>query len=156
RLTRLSLLIIFCAASTLLSATPPGRWVVILSEPAATKRYPGRIEQTRLQAEPYRQHLRQTQASLRPRIESLRARVTGSVQHLLNAVFVIATPDQVASISSLPGVKAVMRMRSYHKADQLSLSNVQSAWTASGIGGESNAGAGIKIGIIDTGIDQTH
>ena len=152
--------------ATCLAYTPLGsaatsgasRWVVILSEKPVAQQYPGRIEKIRAAAEPYRQHLRQTQASLRPRIEATHARVTGSVQHLLNGIFVVATPSQAAALRNLPGVKAVMHIRQYHKMaqDQLALSNVATAWSAAGVGGESNAGAGIKIGIIDTGIDQTH
>lgn len=110
----------------------------------------------RAAAAPYRQHLQQVQAGLRPQMESMHVRVTGSLQHLLNGIFVTATPEQAAALRKLSGVRAVMRMRRYHKADQLSLSKVSAAWNASAIGGESNAGAGIKIGIIDTGIDQTH
>ena len=34
------------------------------------------------------------------------------------------------------------------------LVNAQTAWSA--VGGASNAGAGIRIGIIDSGIDQNH
>src|SRR5712692_7065200 len=36
----------------------------------------------------------------------------------------------------------------------VSLVNASAAWSA--VGGTGTAGAGIKIGIIDTGIDQTH
>ena len=137
-------------------APPATRWLVLLKEKPVAEQYPGRIERTRAAAAPYRLHLQQAQAALRPQIEATRARVTGSLQHLLNGVFVVATPSQAAALRKLPGVKAVTRLRTYHKADQLSLSNVAGAWSASVIGGESNAGAGIKIGIIDTGIDQTH
>ena len=83
-------------------------------------------------------------------------KVTGSVQHLLNAIFVNAAPDKVAALRSLPGVAAVVPMRRFHLLDQLSLSDVQQAWANAKIGGAGNAGAGIKVGIIDTGIDQTH
>lgn len=161
-LTRLTLLTCMLAASFAVmpraeAATPAAtRWVVLLNEPPVVQRYPGRVERTRAAAMPYRQHLQQVQAGLRPQIEGRHAHVTGSVQHLMNAMFVTATPPQAAAIRKLAGVKAVTRMRRYRKADQLSLSNVQSAWNASAVGGESNAGAGVKIGIIDTGIDQTH
>ena len=33
------------------------------------------------------------------------------------------------------------------------LANAPAAWAQSAIGGQSNAGAGIRIGILDTGID---
>jgi uncharacterized protein (TIGR03437 family) len=139
------------------AASTTGRqWIVILNEKPVVEQYPGRIERTRAVAEPYRQHLQQAQAALRPRIEGMHVRVTGSVQHLLNGMFVVATPAQAAALRKLPGVKAVAPLRRYRKADQLGMSNVQSAWSELGSSTGSNAGAGIKIGIIDTGIDQTH
>ena len=120
------------------------------------EQYPGRIEKTRAAAAGYRQHLQQAQAALRPQIEGMHARVTGSVQHLLNGILVAATPAQAAALRKLPGVKAVTPLRRYRKLDQLNMSNVSQAWAAAAVGGETNAGAGIKIGIIDSGIDQTH
>lgn len=160
RLTRLAVLVILISGSFALIPQPAvaantTEWLVLLTDPPVVKQYRGRVETTRAAAEPYRQHLLQVQASLRPQIEATHARVTGSLQRLLNGMIVVATPQQVAAIRQLSGVKAVMHIRRYHKTDQLSLSNVQQAWSASGIGGESNAGAGIKIGIIDTGIDQS-
>lgn len=161
RLTYVSLLIaVFAAglalAPTATAAAPGERWLVLLNEKPVVERFPGRIEKIRAAAEPYRQHLLQAQASIRPQIEATHARVTGSLQHLLNGIFVVATPQQAAALRKVSGVKAVTRLRRYYKADQLTMSNVAGAWSAGPIGGESNAGAGIKIGIIDTGIDQTH
>jgi uncharacterized protein (TIGR03437 family) len=162
RLTYFTLFMSVFAAS--LAAAPPARvatpaatrWIVLLNEKSVVEQYPGRIEKVRAAAAPYRQHLRQVQAGLQPRIEATHARVTGGLQHLLNGIFVVATPAQAAALRKLPGVRTVAPLRQYHKADQLSLSNVQAAWSASVIGGETNAGAGIKIGIIDTGIDYTN
>ena len=152
----LSVFLIF-ALSILTAATlPTGEWMVVLSEQPVVERFPGRIEQTRGAAEPYRQHLLQVQQTVRGQIETMQVPVTGAVQHLQNAVFVRATPDQAAALRNLPGVKAVVPMRRFHINDQLTLSDVQQAWSTSSIGGQSNAGAGLKIGIIDTGIDQTH
>ena len=138
------------------AAPPSTRWMVILNEPPAIKRYPGKFKATRAVAEPYRQHLRQVQASLRSQIEGMHVHVTGGVQHLMNGLFVHATPAQAASLRNLPGVKSVVPLRSYHRQDQLTLSNVAAAWNSSAIGGASNAGAGLFIAVIDTGIDQTN
>ena len=132
------------------------RWIVLLKEKPVVEQYPGRIEKTRAAAAPYRQHLQQVQAGLRPQIEGMHVRVTGSLQHLLNCIFVVATPAQAAALRKLPGVKAVTRQRQYRRADQDTVSNVAQAWAVPAIGGETNAGAGIKIGMIDSGIDQTH
>ena len=75
---------------------------------------------------------------------------------MLNAVFVSATPDRIAELEAIPGVIGVRPMRQMHltlnKATQLM--NAPVAWNL--VGGQSKTGAGIKIGILDTGIDQTH
>jgi uncharacterized protein (TIGR03437 family) len=130
--------------------------MVILNEPPAVERYPGKFRNTRAAAEPYRQHLRQVQAGLRAQIEGRHIRVTGGIQHLMNGLFVVASPAQAATLRNLPGVKSVVPLRRYHREDQLTLSNVAAAWSSSGIGGAANAGAGLFIGVIDTGIDQTN
>jgi minor extracellular serine protease Vpr len=143
-----------CAPSARGAVPPSNRWMVILSEPPAVKRYPGKFRNTRAAAEPYRQHLRQVQAGLRAQIEGKHIRVTGAIQHLMNGMFVIASPAQAATLRNLPGVKSVVPLRRYHRQDQLTLSNVAGAWSA--VGGENNAGAGLFIGVIDTGIDQTN
>ncbi|HVN05787.1 MAG TPA: S8 family serine peptidase [Bryobacteraceae bacterium] len=159
RLTRFALLVTLLGGSVAFLPRPATaanttEWLVLLNDPPVVKQFRGRIERTRAAAEPYRQHLLQTQANLRPQIEATHARVTGALQRLLNGMIVVATPQQAAALRQLPGVKSVMHIRRYHKSDQLSLSNVEQAWSSSAVGGESNAGAGIKIGIIDTGIDQ--
>ena len=143
--------------SRLAAAPPPtNEWMVLLTEPPVVERFPGRIERTQAASQPYLQHLREVQQEIRARMEAMQIPVTGAVEHLLNGVFVRATPDQAAMLRNLPGVAAVVPLRRYHIADQLSLSKVQQAWNSSAIGGQSNAGMGLKIAIIDTGIDQTH
>lgn len=101
--------------------------------------------------------IRTAQAALRTELARLRIPVTGSVQILLNAVFVQASAGQEAALRSLPGVKGVVpvaRMRLLAQDPAMQLVNAPGAWSA--LGGQQNAGAGIKIAIIDTGIDQNH
>jgi minor extracellular serine protease Vpr len=150
--------LLLLALTNLLPGAPPPshEWMLLLSEPPVVQQYPGRIEQTRAVSAAYRQHLRDVQSSLRAQIAAQSIAVTGAVQHLLNGIFVVATPAQAAALRNLPGVAGVVPMRRFHLSDQLTLSDVQQAWSSTSIGGASNAGAGIKVGIIDTGIDQTH
>ncbi|MFN7997529.1 MAG: S8 family serine peptidase [Bryobacteraceae bacterium] len=148
--------ILFWILPSYAMAAVSGEWIVILNEAPVVERYPGRVQSTRAVAEPYRRHLQQVQASLRSQVESKNIRVTGSVQHIMNAIFVKATAEQAEALRSISGVKAVMRARRFHKNDQLTLSDVSGAWSAAGIGGQSNAGAGMKIAVVDSGIDQTH
>ncbi|MBM3748666.1 MAG: hypothetical protein FJW34_23060, partial [Acidobacteria bacterium] len=83
-------------------------------------------------------------------------RVTGSVKTLLNAVFVRATQEQLAELRGLPGVRRVEHLPPMrrHLDEAVKLVGAPQAWAV--LGGEGNAGAGVKIGIIDTGIDHEH
>src|SRR5258706_1109193 len=96
------------------------------------------------------------QQALRTTLATRRIDVTGSIHTLLNAVFVSATPEQAEELRALPGIAAVVRMpevrRTLNKA--LDLVNARAAWSA--LGGQNQAGAGVKIAIVDTGIDETH
>ena len=143
-LTSLFLLAVMLVPSAEAAAPPSNQWFVLLNEPPAVKRYPGKFKRTRAAAEPYRQHLRQVQAGMRAHIEGKHAHVTGGIQHLMNGLFVVASPAQAAALRTLPGVKSVLPLRSYKRKDQLTLSNVAAAWNSSGIGGASNAGAGLR------------
>lgn len=83
-------------------------------------------------------------------------RVTGSAQTLVNAVFVSATSDRAKELRALPGVARVQYLPPVHrKLDRaLDLVNASAAWSA--LGGQQNAGKGVRIAILDTGIDQDH
>jgi uncharacterized protein (TIGR03437 family) len=81
---------------------------------------------------------------------------SGAAQILMNAVFVIADRATALALRGIPGVARVQYLpplkRDLYAAT--GLINLPAAYTA--VGGASNAGAGVKIGIIDTGIDQNH
>jgi minor extracellular serine protease Vpr len=96
------------------------------------------------------------QNRLREELARRGIRVTGSVKTLLNAVFVRASEEQAAELRGLPGVRRVAWLppMKRHLDEAIKLVGVPQAWNV--IGGAGNAGAGVKIGIIDTGIDQEH
>src|ERR1019366_3005572 len=70
-------------------------------------------------------------------------RITGEVDTLLNAVFVVADASQASQLKNVAGVTYVSKMPRLHRsldaAEQLI--NVPAAWSP--LGGGSNAGAGI-------------
>jgi uncharacterized protein (TIGR03437 family) len=108
------------------------------------------------QVEAARATVRQRQQAVIAQVESAGFKVTGSVNTLLNAIFVRATPKDLPKLKAIPGVVYVAPMR---KAKPLLntavlLVNAPAAWNI--FGGTSSAGAGQKIAIIDTGIDYTH
>ena len=134
---------------------PTARYALILEEPAAT-RAAGRKSVRTATLDSHRELVRNAQIALRNDLASRNVRVTGASQTLLNAVFVEAPPSRLAELRAMSGVKYVAPLHKFrlHLNRAVVLENAQAAWTA--VNGVSNAGAGIKIGIIDTGIDQNH
>jgi minor extracellular serine protease Vpr len=86
------------------------------------------------------------------------AKVTGEFDISLNAVGVELNGTSLGTIASAPMVKKAQYEGIYHPLDNndpdLALIHAIDAWAA--VGGPANAGKGVKVGIIDTGIDQTH
>jgi minor extracellular serine protease Vpr len=121
-----------------------GEYALILSDPPLAHRpsstYSLRVAQQRV-----------TDELARRKID-----ITGSSRMLVNAVFVRTTEAPVAELRAISGVTRVEYMPPVHrKLDRaLPLVNASAAWSA--LGGAGNAGKGVKIGILDTGIDQNH
>ena len=85
-----------------------------------------------------------------------RARVTGEYDVSLNAVAVQLNGTPLATIAAAPMVQSAEYNALYHPtlSESYKIINASDAWTAAG--GRATAGAGIKIGDIDSGIDETH
>jgi minor extracellular serine protease Vpr len=90
------------------------------------------------------------------RMNAPRARVTSEYDVSLNAVAVQLNGTPLATIAAAPMVQSAEYNALYHPnlSESYKIINAEAAWTAAG--GRSTAGAGIKIGDIDTGIDQNH
>ena len=100
--------------------------------------------------------IRSEQAIAKSAIEGRRGKVVSSVDSLMNAL-IVHTPGQDAlALAALPGVKKVYPVHLMHKSldRALALHQIPTAWAT--IGGRDKAGAGIKIGILDTGISPGH
>ena len=134
----------------------PNRYILLLQDPPVASRFPRREQMQSAPAIAYRNQIEAAQRAVRGELASRGIRITGSVSTLLNAIFVIAPASRLSEMLAIPGVAAVRPQRQYHvllnRATQLM--NAPAAWAA--LGGQANAGNGIKIAIIDTGIDQTH
>ena len=132
------------------------RYALILQDEPVASRFVTREQMRTAGADGYRRQLSQRQSSVHQELARRGVPVISSVSEVLNAVFVSATPDRLAELAAIPGVIGVRPMRQMHltlnKATQLM--NAPAAWNL--VGGQSKAGAGIKIGILDTGIDQNH
>ena len=132
------------------------RYALILEgNPAARQASSSKPGQPRF-AEDQRQKLVAAQSNVRRALADRKIRVTGAVQTIANAVFVVASEEQAVALRTLPGVAGVQLMRPVKRSlnRAIDLMNVAGAWSA--LQGEGNAGAGMRIAILDTGIDQTH
>ncbi|HYW46190.1 MAG TPA: S8 family serine peptidase [Bryobacteraceae bacterium] len=131
-------------------------YALVLEDPAVGERFTTRAATHSAAAENYRGQIQTRQANLKQELASRKFAVVGAVDTLSNAIFVATTPDRAAELKSLPGVKGVIEMRPVKPRlnAATTLANAPVAWTA--LGGQSNAGAGIMIGVIGSGIDQTH
>jgi minor extracellular serine protease Vpr len=136
--------------------SPAQHYTLILDDSPVAERFASRAEAQSDAASNYRQQVETKQQALRSELAVRNIQVLGSVSTLLNAIFVVAPEERLGELKGLPGVKGVVAERRYranlNRATQLV--NAPAAWTS--LGGAQNAGAGIKIAIIDNGIDQTH
>lgn len=107
------------------------------------------------QAEQQRATIRAEHAQARVAIEQAGGRVRGEMENLLDAMLVEIPDADAAALATAPGVKAVYPARKFEMTldHALPLHHVPDAWTQIGVG---NAGAGMMIGMIDTGIEITH
>jgi len=153
---KISVLAMALLGASLLPAQPArNRYALILEDSPVAAQF-SRQRMAQPEGANYRRTLQQRQQSVRGELARRGIVPTGSVTTLLNAVFVVAPADSVADLQSIPGVKSVVPIRIYHRKlnRATALVNAPAAWSA--LGGVNNAGAGVKIAILDTGIDQQH
>jgi len=131
----------------------PDRYVVVLKDPPVAERFPMRADAGSSAAAGYGREIAARQAAVASELASRHIAVTSQVSHLLNALFVSAPGHTIEELRAIPGVQSVTPMRRLrarlNRAEQLA--DASSAWNA--VGGQSNAGKGIKIAILDSGID---
>jgi minor extracellular serine protease Vpr len=146
---------VFCVAP-LFAQLAPNRYTLLLEDPPVASRFARREDLQSAAAAAYRSRIEARQRDVKNELARRQIQVTGSTSTLINAIYVIAPASRVSEMTSIPGVVAVRPMRRFkpnlNAATQLM--NAPAAWNL--VGGQSNAGAGMKIAVLDTGIDQTH
>jgi minor extracellular serine protease Vpr len=155
-----ALILILTLFSALSAQVVPGRFIVELTgEPvfAAKRNAADRQSSAKAGREARAERLsaiRTEHSRVRANVERAGSRVAHELELVANAL-VVEGGDR-AALARLPGVKAVHPVIRYKlMLDRaVGLQRVPEAWSA--IGGQGNAGTGIKIGIIDTGIDPAH
>jgi subtilisin family serine protease len=134
----------------------PGQYAVILKDAPVVARFASREAMRGPDAGTYRRQVVAVQDAVHQQMDRRNIQVIASVDTVLNAVFVATTPDRLDEIRQIPGVLEVVPLRRIkpmlNRATQLV--NAPAAWTA--LGGQGSAGQGIKVAVLDFGIDQTH
>ena len=130
--------------------------VVVLDGAPVADRAMNRAALRRPAALAHLRRIRGVQNRTRAILESRGWRVAGSVQTLLNAIFVRCSVEDLPALKRIPGVSRVaIAPPLRHTLDRaVNLVGVPDAWNI--VGGPDNAGAGVKIAVIDSGLDDTH
>src|SRR4051794_18430538 len=153
---RVSVLILLASAAF---AQPHGRlaeYALVLEDPPVAQKISSRAELQSTAAQAQLAKVRNAQRSVLAALAARKVPVVSTSQTLVNAIFVHVSHQDAPALKSIPGVKWIQ----YQPPAKLALTaaedliRVPAAWSA--IGGNANAGSGVRIGIIDTGIDQTH
>jgi subtilisin family serine protease len=145
------------SAAVVWGQTVPGRYVVELAgEPAATAaaKQGSRFAAREAGFAARRGAVRQGQRDARTRIGELGGTVLASMDTVVNALIVSIPDARAAELSTVPGV---VKVHPVHRVQPLlnhalPIHKVPDAWNTLPLG-QLSAGAGIKIGMIDTGID---
>jgi minor extracellular serine protease Vpr len=132
------------------------RYALILPDAPVAARLASRGELSASRARDASLRIEAAQQSVRRELARRGVRVTGAAKILLNAVFVELPESEAAKLQDLPGIRRTEQLLPMKlQLDQAAaLVNAPAAWLTAG--GLENAGSGIKIGIIDSGIDQAH
>ncbi len=101
-------------------------------------------------------NLAATQATLLASIASAGGQVTDQYQYALNGIRVRIAFNRIAQLAALPNVTEVLSVRTYTSDNTTSVPYIGAPAVWDGGGSPNIHGEGIKIGIIDTGIDYTH
>ncbi|MEQ9322871.1 MAG: S8 family serine peptidase [Polyangiaceae bacterium] len=100
--------------------------------------------------------LDKSHAAIRPAIESVGAHVIGDFRKVVNAFQVMTTADGARRLAELAGVAAVERSPVYYPTLSTGLLSVQAPQAWDNGGGTPFTGLGVRMGIIDSGIDYLH
>jgi minor extracellular serine protease Vpr len=100
-----------------------------------------------------RQQLQAQQDALHDSLAGAGAQVVGQMQDAYNGIQVVVPQRNLMQLASLPGVTALHSVQTFNPSNTngLPFIGVPQVWESTGF-----TGKGVKVAIIDTGIDYTH
>lgn len=118
----------------------------------------GRFDPNSSAAQAYRRHLENVHANYRSWMarQARQAEVVREFFYTLNAVAVRRNGVSKGTLMKGPGVRSAEFSAVYHPTMNVSAGLIGASDLWSLAGGRENAGAGIKVGVVDSGIDETH
>ena len=128
--------------------------VEVAGDPVAVVNAKAAAPLSRDEKEGVKSRLRASQAPIEDAVRARGGTVLGRFQSAYNGVKVRIASDRVAELAALPGVVAVHPLRLYRPANIRGVPLVGAPAVWGGVPGL--RGEGVKIAIIDTGIDYTH
>jgi minor extracellular serine protease Vpr len=137
-----------------LDATPVTVVVLLAGEPVATAQEAAGRKLTRGEKDSVKGQRKNEQDAIRPQIEAAGGKILGTFQSAVNGIKVRIASNRIGALSAIPGVVGVKGVNRYERENALGVPRVGAPAVWSGIPGYH--GEGIKVAIIDTGIDFTH
>lgn len=134
----------------------PVKVIVVMSEPSVAGMRA--LSAARSISEPeqdaIKQRVRAQHQWIRPSLEGYGAKVLGEFHGAINGMKIEVQPSKIASIAALPGVVSVLPVPRHHRDNVNSVPYIGTPYVWQLVPGL--RGEGVKVGIIDTGIDYTH
>src|ERR1039457_164039 len=153
---RISVLLLLVTAAFAQTHRPLSEFALVLEDSPVAQKAQSRVALQSSAAQAHLQKIRGAQSRVLAELARRKVRVASTSQILVNAIFVRVAPEGAAALKNIPGVKWIQYQPPAKPSlnAAVNLVGLPGAWSA--VGGSANAGAGVKIGIIDTGIDQNH
>jgi subtilisin family serine protease len=139
------------------------KWIVVFDRPAISKELKKRAvrpQQAKTVAGALRQEIAQEHKQIINdwKANGKIAKVNARFDMLINGAAVEATGEQIEEIAKQPGVAAVHPdyMMQINLADSVPLIGAPDVWAMNDADGNPVTGSGIRVAVIDTGVDYTH
>jgi subtilisin family serine protease len=160
------------ADRTVSAPAPVSAWLVELHEPGAAVAWAevveesgparrlthGAIARARAAAEARLRSIGAAQDALAPALARAGAREIYRIRRALDGIAVLATPRQAAALRRLEGVKAVRPIEPavLHNRTSVPFVGAPALWGSTTPVAAGITGRGVRIGVVDTGIDYVH
>jgi len=111
---------------------------------------------TQAEKESVKAGLKASQDALRSQIEAAGGRILAQFQSALNGVKVEISSAQLGRLAAISGVTGILSVATHERDNATSVPYISAPTVWNGAPSPNLRGEGIKIGVLDTGIDYTH